>query len=89
MRVTSLMIYDRIKRSLQQSLNELNKQNVRLATGKKINKPSDDVSGAYKSIDYQVTINETGQYRRNIADSAIQLGFTNKVMTSVGDSLLN
>lgn len=88
MRVTSLMIYDRIKRSLQQSLNELNKQNLRLATGKKINKPSDDVSGAYKSIDYQVTINETGQYRRNIADSAIQLGFTNKVMTSVGDSLL-
>ncbi len=88
MRVTSLMIYDRIKRSLQRSLNELNEQNLRLATGKRINKPSDDVPGTSASIDYRVTINETGQYKRNIADAVIQFNFTDKVMTSTGDSLV-
>lgn len=87
MRVTSLMIYDRIRRSLQQSLNELNEKNLRLATGKKINKPSDDVPGASNSIDYRVSISETEQYKRNIADAMIQFSFTDKVMTSVGDSL--
>lgn len=88
MRVTSLMIYDRIKRSLQRSLSELSKQNLQLATGKKINKPSDDVSGATKSIDYRVTINEADQYRRNIAEAMIQSSFTDKIMTAVGDSLV-
>lgn len=88
MRVTSLMIYDRIKRSLQRSLNELNEKNLRLATGKKINKPSDDVPGTSNSIDYRVSISETEQYKRNIADAVIQFSFTDKVLTSVGDSLV-
>lgn len=88
MRVTSLMIYDRIKRSLQQSLNELNEKNLRLATGKKINKPSDDVPGTSNSIDYRVSISETEQYKRNIADVTIQFSFTDKVLTSVGDTLV-
>lgn len=88
MRVTSLMIYDRIKRSLQQSLNELNEKNLRLATGKKINKPSDDVPGTSSSIDYRVKISEMEQYKRNIADAAIQFSFTDKVLTSTGDTLV-
>lgn len=88
MRVTSLMIYDRIRRSLQQSLNELNERNLRLATGKRINKPSDDVSGTSNSIDYRVTISETEQYKRNIADATIQFSFTDKVLTSIGDTLV-
>jgi len=88
MRVTSLMIYDQIKRSLQQSLSELNEKNLRLATGKRINKPSDDVSGASKSIDYKVSIKEMEQYKRNIVDTAIQFNFNDKVLTSTGDALV-
>ncbi len=88
MRVTSLMIYDRIRRSLQQSLSELNEKNLRLATGKKINKPSDDVSGASNSIDYRISIGETEQYKRNIANIIIQFNFTDKVLTSTGDTLV-
>ncbi|MFN3480928.1 MAG: hypothetical protein ACK415_11165, partial [Thermodesulfovibrionales bacterium] len=88
MRVTSLMIYDRIRRSLQQSLNELNEKNLRLATGKKVNKPSDDVPATSASIDYRVSISETEQYKRNIADAMIQFNFTDKVLTSIGDALV-
>jgi flagellar hook-associated protein 3 FlgL len=55
----------------------------RLSSGKKINKPSDDVYGMMEAMGYKVTINEIDQYKKNIDDADSQLGLTDSVMSSV------
>ncbi len=54
-----------------------------LATGKKINSPSDDVSGMMKAMDYKVSINEIEQYKRNISEAEEHLSFADTTMDSV------
>jgi flagellar hook-associated protein 3 FlgL len=59
----------------------------RLSSGKKISKPSDDVSIMKRSMDYKISIGEIDQLRRNIGDAEAQVGFTETVMSSVSDVL--
>ncbi len=87
MRVTSNMIYDQLLRSLQQGQTDYATLNSRLATGKKILAPSDDVMGAMRAIDYRVSINADGQYKRNIDGATTNLNLTNTVLTSFSDAL--
>ncbi len=87
MRITSFMIFNQLTSSLQSNLEEYAKLNNQLATGKKINKPSDDVIGMMKAIGYKVSISGNDQYKRNIAAAGDQLNFTNTVMGSVSDTL--
>ncbi len=88
MRVTSFMIYDQLTRSLQRNLEDLAEVQARLASGKKINKPSDDVIGLMRALDYRVSINAGEQYRRNIEEAEAQLGFADAALTSLTDSIL-
>jgi flagellar hook-associated protein 3 FlgL len=81
------MIFNQLTNSLQSNLEEYAKLNNQLATGKKINKPSDDVIGMMKSIGYKVSISGNDQYKRNITAAGDQLNFTNTVMGSVSDTL--
>jgi flagellar hook-associated protein 3 FlgL len=87
MRITSLMIFNQLTSHLQGNLEEYAKLNNQLATGKKINKPSDDVIGMMKAISYKVSISGNDQYKRNIAAAGDSLNYANTVMTSVSDTL--
>ncbi|HMK50627.1 MAG TPA: flagellar hook-associated protein FlgL [Thermodesulfovibrionales bacterium] len=89
MRITSLMIYNQLAGSLQRSMDEFARLNEQLATGKKIGKPSDDVTGAINSMGYRLSISSNEQYKRNIDQTNIQLDFTSKIVSSVSDSLLD
>lgn len=88
MRISSSMIYEQIKKSLQTSLEELSRRNEELATGKRILKPSDDVTGSSRAIDYRVNISSLEQYIRNSTTGDIQFQFTDRILGSVSDSLL-
>jgi len=63
-------------------------QSERLSTGKKINKPSDDVFGLANGMDYKVRINEMEQYMKNIDEADSQLGLTDTIMSSAANALI-
>ncbi len=87
MRVTSFMIYNQFIRSLQRNLTDLSESNEKLATGKRINKPSDDVVGITRALDYKLNINLNNQYKKNIDEAVSHLSFTEMQISLVSDTL--
>ncbi len=88
MRITTSMIFNNIASSLQKNLEEYAHLNERLATGKKINKISDNITGSVNALGYRLNISINEQYKRNIDKINIQLDYTTKIMESVSDSLV-
>jgi flagellar hook-associated protein 3 FlgL len=64
------------------------KLNNQLASGKRIDKPSDDIIGTMRALDYRLSINTSEQYKSNIEEANFHLQFTDKVLNSVSNSLL-
>lgn len=87
MRITSFAIFNQMTRSLQEGMKKMFLYSERLSSGKKINKPSDDVYGMMNAMGYKVTLNEIDQYKKNIDSAESQWGLTETVMSSVGDIL--
>ncbi|MBI5665819.1 MAG: flagellar hook-associated protein FlgL [Nitrospirae bacterium] len=87
MRITSFTIFNQLTRSLNDNLRSMSRLSNMLASGKKINNPSDDVSGMMKAMDYKVSINELEQYKRNIGEAEAHLGFSDTTLASIGDAL--
>lgn len=87
MRITSFTIFNQLTRSLNDNLRSMSRLTNMLATGKKINNPSDDVSGMMKAMDYKVSINELEQYKRNIDEADAHLSFADTTMSSVTNAL--
>ncbi|MCX7792850.1 MAG: hypothetical protein N2257_00370 [Thermodesulfovibrionales bacterium] len=88
MRITSLMIYEQLRKGLQSSLEELSRRNEELATGKKILKPSDDITGSSRAIDYRVSISFLEQLIRNSTSGDLQFKFTDRILSSAADTLV-
>lgn len=87
MRIATNMLYNQLSRSLKNNLTELTEKSNWLATGKKINKPSDDVLGTIRSMDYKLSINQNDQYELNITGANSYLDFNDKVITQISDTL--
>jgi flagellar hook-associated protein 3 FlgL len=87
MKITQFTIFNQLTRSLQRNMTRLARYSDRLSSGKKISKPSDDVSIMKRSMDYKISIGEIDQLRRNIGDAESQIGFTEMIMSSVTDVL--
>ncbi|MDA8239471.1 MAG: flagellar hook-associated protein FlgL [Nitrospiraceae bacterium] len=87
MRTTSFTIYDQISRALQQTMADLSAISNRLSSGKKISRPSDDVIGTIKALDYKLSIDLNDRYQSNIADVRNRFDFTDKVLSSASDTL--
>lgn len=87
MRITSLTIFNQLTKSLNDNLRNMSRLSNMLASGKKINNPSDDVSGMTKAMDYKVSISEIEQYKRNIDEANAHLSFADTNMSSVTNAL--
>jgi flagellar hook-associated protein 3 FlgL len=85
MRIASFTIFNQMTRALQEGMKNMYLFSERLSSGKKINKPSDDVYGMMNAMGYKVTLNEIDQYKKNIDSADSQLGLTDSVMSSVAD----
>jgi flagellar hook-associated protein 3 FlgL len=88
MRITSFMIFNQLTRALQSNMEDFTKLNSQLASGKRIQKPSDDIIGMMRALDYRLSINTTEQYKKNIEEADFQLQFTDNVLGSLSNSLL-
>jgi flagellar hook-associated protein 3 FlgL len=69
MRVTQGMLTGNMLRNLSASYARLGKYQGQLATGKKINRPSDDPVIAMKGMVYRTNLTEVEQYKRNFSEA--------------------
>jgi flagellar hook-associated protein 3 FlgL len=89
MRVAYNMFYNHLTQGLRDTLSELDNLSSQIATGKKMIKPSDDVLGTMKAMDYKLTLSQNAQAQQNITEATNYLNFDNAVLTQVSDSFLN
>ena len=87
MRIASAMLYNQLARGLKDNLSKLTDISNQLATGKKIARPSDDVQGTIRIMDYKLSIDRNDQYQRNMTEAAGYLEFQDKIMGQVSDTL--
>jgi flagellar hook-associated protein 3 FlgL len=87
MRVTNFMIYSQLTRSLHDGLRRLSEHSERISSGKKINRPSDNVSGMTRVMDYRKKLGENEQYKKNVEEAEAHLSFADTTMSSVVNSL--
>lgn len=80
-------MYDQIQSGIQNFQTNYSELTTQLATGKKILKPSDDVAGTMRAMDYQVSINNNTQYENNITGASTNLNIANNALTGVSSTL--
>ncbi|UPG65368.1 flagellar hook-associated protein FlgL [Metabacillus endolithicus] len=69
MRVTQSMLASNSLKNLSKSYANMGKYQDQLATGKKINRPSDDPVVAIKGMFYRTNLTEVEQYQRNLSEA--------------------
>jgi flagellar hook-associated protein 3 FlgL len=87
MRISSNLFYDQLSNGINNNLSDLNDLNLQLATEKKINKPSDDVLGTVKAMDYKLSISQNTQFEQNITEANTYLSFEDTVLTQISTTL--
>lgn len=87
MRVTSNTMTNSIVRYLTSQNEALFERQTIIASGKKINRPSDDPIGMGKVLDYRHTINAIAQYQTNIQRGKTRLDVTETNLKLVDDLL--
>ena len=85
MRISAKIMADHIKANLAKQSTQLMETQLQLASGKRINKPSDDPIGIGKVLDYRSTLQTIDQYRENILDSKTRVEYTEAVLGQVSD----
>jgi flagellar hook-associated protein 3 FlgL len=74
-----------MKANLAKQSTQLMETQLKLATGKRINKPSDDPIGIGKVLDYRSTKSLINQYRNNIVDAKTRVEYTETVLGQIND----
>ena len=87
MRITQQMLASNMTTHLQKNLSRYEEMNEQVASGKKINRPSDDPVGTQKSLQYASKITENEQYQRNTDYALSWMETTDQAMSSLSDVL--
>lgn len=88
MRITPVGIFNRLMKGFQRNFTDVYEANEQLSTGRRINRPSDDVIGMAKAMGYKVSINSNDQFSRNVEEAVSRLSFTEVIMQSVSENLM-
>lgn len=85
MRISAKIMAEHIKANLAKQSTQLMETQLKLASGKRINKPSDDPIGIGKVLDYRTTLQTIDQYRANTLDAKTRVAYTETVLGQVSD----
>ncbi len=85
MRIGSKIMADHIKANLAKQSTQLMETQLQLASGKRINRPSDDPIGIGKVLDYRTTLQTIDQYRENMLDAKTRVEFTEAVLGQISE----
>lgn len=86
-RMTQKMMSQSAFRGMQTSLDRLARVQEQMSTGKLINRPSDDPTGAVSSMRFRVSVAEQKQYVRNANDAVAWLNQIDATLTSMTDQV--
>lgn len=84
LRVTSNMMNSQLLLNLNRNARTMNNTQVQLATGRKLNKPSDDPVGITYSLRYRAELSANEQYQDNVDGAVSWLEFNDTVLTQTG-----
>jgi len=86
-RVTQGMLNTQLLRNLNTNLNKMDNLQNQLATGRKINKPSDDPVGISYSMRYRSELSANDQFEKNVDSANSWLDYTDVMLGQAGDVL--
>ncbi|MFZ5945237.1 MAG: flagellar hook-associated protein FlgL [Bacillota bacterium] len=69
MRVTQGVLIKNLLRNYSNNFSKMDKLNMQMSTGKKINKPSDDPAGLVTSLRIRTKLHQNEQYKKNVGDA--------------------
>ncbi|SHN67144.1 flagellar hook-associated protein 3 FlgL [Paenibacillus sp. ov031] len=84
MRITNNMLSSQLLLNLNRNAQQMNNTQTQLATGRKINKPSDDPVGITYSLRYRAELSSNEQYQKNVDSAVSWLDFNDTVMNQAG-----
>lgn len=87
MRISTRMFYDRFLSDLQNNLEAMYSANEQLATGKRINRPSDDPTALSRIVGYKTQITAISEYKRAIDSAKNSLEAADSGMSNLNDVL--
>ncbi|MEW9669527.1 flagellar hook-associated protein FlgL [Ammoniphilus sp. 3BR4] len=88
LRVTQTMLNQNMIRQVNGSYRKLESLQTQIATGKQINKPSDDPYGATRIMDYSSKIREIETFQRNTTEALNWLDMTDDMLLKANELLI-
>ena len=85
MRITNGMLVNNMVNYIGNNLSRMEKYQYQLATGKKIQMPSDDPVVAARSLKLRTDVAQIEQYKKNVEDAQSWLDITETAVGNVGD----
>ena len=85
MRVTQTQMSDAVARYLFKQGQALSKKQEVVASGKRVNRPSDDPTGMGRILDYRRTIAALQQYKRNVTQAQVRVETSETVLDGVSE----
>ena len=87
MRITNNMLINNMVSYIGNNLTRMNNYQSQLATGKKIQVPSDDPVVAARALKLRTDVAEIDQYKKNVNDAQSWLDMTEDSIANIGDVL--
>lgn len=87
MRITNNMLINNMLNNIGNNLTRMDKYQNQMATGKRIQLPSDDPVIAARALKLRTDVSEVDQYQRNIKDAQSWLDITESTLNNIGDVL--
>lgn len=88
MRITTKMFYDRFLSDMQKNMESIFNSSEQIATGKKINRPSDDPTTMSRIIGYTIQISAIAEYKRAVDSAKSSLEAADSSFSSLNDILI-
>lgn len=85
MRITNNMLINNMVNYIGNNLTRMDKYQNQLATGKKIQVPSDDPVVAARALKLRTDVAEIDQYKKNVKDAQSWLDMTEDALAKIGD----
>ncbi len=87
MRVTQTMMANDLLRNLNSSLTRMDRLQMQLSSGQRINKPSDDPSGLVKALRMRSSLAEGTQYSTNVDEARNYMNATDQALGDINEVL--
>ncbi|MBN1212282.1 MAG: flagellar hook-associated protein FlgL, partial [candidate division Zixibacteria bacterium] len=85
MRVTDSMITNRVIFNMQRSITRFYQLQTDMSSGRRINKPSDDPTGALRDLSYRTELSKIAQYRSNVSQALNWTSTYDSVLSDMGN----